>query len=185
MLRIQFDPLSNYKIVNFLTGLPYCMIRADRLNVTSQLIDEITRICNEPEVYRWIFRDILDGKPYPPSKASEFVEWYSKGWREGSWFVFFVTTDGGQVAAACDIKSNEADGAEIGYWASDNYRGVMTNAVVQLCTVARQAGFKSLIARIKKSNQRSARVLTRSGFVLEPGIDGDSSHDRFRLNLIA
>jgi RimJ/RimL family protein N-acetyltransferase len=184
MPRVQFDPPASCAISNFLTGSPYYVVRGDRLTVTSLRLEEITAICNEPEVYNWLFREPFDGKLYTPANASEFVEWYSTGWREGSYFVFFVTTGGGQVAAACDIKSNDSDGAEIGYWASAHHRGVMTNAVVQVCTLACQAGFRSLSARTKKPNERSARVLTRAGFALVPGVDGDSSYNRFRINLV-
>lgn len=184
MARVQFDPPAGCSISNFLTGSPYCLVRADRLTVTPERLEEITAICNEPEVYEWLFRERLAGKPYAPSNATQFVEWFSKGWREGIFFVFIVVTAEGEVAAACDIKSNDADGAEVGYWASARHRGIMTNAVVQVCSLARQAGFNSLTARTKKLNERSARVLTRAGFAIDPVSSADLNYHRFRVNLI-
>lgn len=183
MPRVPFDPPARCAIVNFLTGLTYHVVRADRLTVTSQRLEEITAICNEPEVYNWLFRESFGGRPYIRSDASAFVEWSSAGWRERSYFVFLVIAAGGQVAAACDIKSNDADGAEIGYWASAGHRGVMTNAVAQVCALASQGGFRSLNARVKKANKRSARVLTRAGFAFEPAAANESDYDRFRITL--
>jgi RimJ/RimL family protein N-acetyltransferase len=185
MPRVNFDPQDRCPIVSFLTGETYFLARADRVEATPERLAEVTAICNQPEVYRWIFSEMLAGQPYPASKAVEFANWSRTGWREGTHFVFLVLNGAGQVAAACDIKQNEADGAEVGYWASAGHRGVMTAAVLQLCALAREAGFRSLYARVRKPNARSARVLKRAAYVDRVPAAGDGVYDWYDLNLVA
>jgi RimJ/RimL family protein N-acetyltransferase len=183
MPRVNFDPPERCAIANFLTGETYFLSRADRVEATPERLAQVTAICNEPEVHKWIFNEMLGGRPYPASKAEDFASFSRTGWQEGTHFIFLIVTGEGRVAAACDIKQNEADGAEVGYWASAAHRGVMTAGVVQLCALARSAGFRALYARVRKANARSARVLHRAGFVGEAPAEGDA-HDRFHLNLV-
>jgi RimJ/RimL family protein N-acetyltransferase len=53
---------------------------------------------------------------------------------------------------------------EVGYWASARSPGFMTPAVAALCDLARGAGYRSLYARTRPENERSAAVLRRNGF---------------------
>lgn len=140
------------------------MIRCDLVPPTPDRLAEIVAICNEPEVYSWLFREALCGLAYPVEKANEWLQWASDGWRTNTHFCFAVTDDSGAIAAACDIKSNDPDAAEIGYWASGLHRGITTNAVDAMSQAARQAGFRSLMARTQHGNRRSQAVLCRVGF---------------------
>lgn len=98
-------------------------------------------------------------------KASGFLHWAEEGWKNQTHFVFFAVTEDGAIAAACDIKTNNLDGGEVGYWSGEQHSGIMTNTVCVVSDLAWQAGYKSLFARVLKKNWRSANVLERAGFV--------------------
>jgi RimJ/RimL family protein N-acetyltransferase len=182
MSLVRPEPSRAMHVKNFLNGGLYELVRADRLGVTQERLEQIARVCNEPAVYEWLFKDRLKGKEYTPSDSALFMAWCCRRWQESGPYAFFVVKDGGEIAACCDIKSNEAEGAEVGYWASERHRGVMTNSVVQLCALARETGYQWLSARTRKGNLRSARVLQRVGFRPQPGIR-DEETDHYRLDL--
>jgi RimJ/RimL family protein N-acetyltransferase len=169
------------RIVNHLTRRPYYLIRACELEDSAETAARIASICNEPEVYDWLFREALAGKPYPEEKARQWTEWTRAGWTANSHFAFAVIDEARDIAAACDIKSSD-EVAEIGYWAGRRHRGVMTNAVKAVCMAAAKAGFKGLFAHTKKGNTRSEAVLGRAGFARIPGARSDN-RNRFELVL--
>jgi RimJ/RimL family protein N-acetyltransferase len=127
-------------------------------------VAEVARVCNEPLVYDVLFRRGLGGAPYPAAAARGFLEWAHRGWREGTHFVFLVRSGSGAVQAALDLKAARLEAEEIGYWASARAPGYMTPAVAALCDLARSAGYRSLYARTRPDNERSAAVLRRNGF---------------------
>ncbi len=153
------------KIQNLKTGRFYFLVRADEINATEANHNTICSICNEPEVYSSLFASSLGGQPYPIEKAKGFLEWAIQGWRDRTHFVFLITDEAGAVCGAADIKSNNLEGAEIGYWASKAHAGIATPAVTALLGVAQSMGFQILSAYVKKSNPRSVAVLERNGFV--------------------
>ena len=75
------------------TGETYRMVSIDAgYEASDEDIASIVRICNEPLVYRFLFRDRLDGRVYDERDARDFVEWARGGWISGehtsfSWFV--------------------------------------------------------------------------------------------------
>jgi len=152
-------PLTNHH-----TGRTYHLVRASDVPAGPEALARIAAVCNEPEVYEWLFRGRLSGQTYTPDMARHFLQWAGEGWAAGTHFVFIVVDRDGAVAAACDIKTNTRI-AEIGYWASCDHRGVMTNAVTALIALAAEAGFVGLFARTKPGNTRSEAVLARAGFV--------------------
>jgi RimJ/RimL family protein N-acetyltransferase len=166
------------KVTNFLTGGVYDFVPAADVRADAASLARIVSICNEPDVYDWLFRPSLGGVPYGEGKAVQWLDWAKDGWRAGTHFVFAVLDAAGLVAAACDIKSADAR-AEIGYWCSVRHRGVMTNTVTALCGLAAEAGFHGLFARTKVGNTRSKGVLLRSGFARAPS--DDPRYDRFEL----
>lgn len=180
--RIQFPVPINIPVENYLSGQRYWLISADRLEHTDKRLAEISEICNELEIYNWLFRSSLSGSPYTCAKAAEWIAWSRDGWREYTHFSFAITDDTGAIAAACDIKSNDLAEAEVGYWSSSKHRGIMTNAVIGLCSLARQTGFQALFARTDPKNLRSKSVLTRAGFVHQ-ALRSDAIHDFFRIVL--
>jgi len=161
---VAFPDGLRIPIASHLNGRRYFVVRCDHVEPTVDRLAEIVSICNEPEVYGWLFREVLGGLVYPPEKARGWLSWAADGWRANSHFCFAVTDESGGIVAACDIKSSDPDGAEIGYWASALHRGVMTNAVDAMCRAARQAGFRSLMAWVRHGNIRSLAVLARVGF---------------------
>jgi RimJ/RimL family protein N-acetyltransferase len=175
------DPESmGASIVNHITGRKYTIRRLSDLDEGPTIVSQIVAICCEPEVYDWIFREPLAGGPYTEEKAEHWLRWAREGWATGSHFVFAVVDDKGQLAAACDIKSNDPM-AEVGYWASQDHRGVMTNTLKEICSFAAKAGFKGLFAWTKSQNLRSRAVLERAGFVKVPS--DREAHERFELLL--
>ena len=110
--------------------------------------------------------------------------WAAAGWRDNTHFVFAALDAQGQVAAACDIKSNDPSWAEIGYWSSRRHRGVMTNIVLEVSRQARQAGFTTLFARTRRGNTRSVGVLHRAGFIADGDRSAaDDAYDWFTLSM--
>ena len=138
----------------------------DSVAGTADNLDRITAICNEEQVYSWLFRGMFSGQPYPRTSAEEWLSWGSDGWKHGSHFVFAVLDSGGDVAAACDIKDTNLGCAEIGYWSSAAHRGIMTNAVQAMIDLAVEAGFCGFFAEVHGENVRSQGVLLRSGLTL-------------------
>lgn len=165
---------------NHLTGRPYVLVRADAVEITAATLAQVVAICREPKVYDWLFRELFAGRPYAEANAREWLEWSRAGWVSGSHFVFVALDEAGAIAAAVDIKSPDPI-AEIGYWASGQHRGIMTNAVKAMTSLAAAAGFHGLFARTKPGNQASQAVLERAGFRR----GGFQSHgeDRFELPL--
>lgn len=135
-----------------------------RLIITTKSINEIVRACNQEAVYKYLFKEKLKGKKYGKEEAQGFINWANEGWRKKSYFVFVVKTRDDKIIGALDIKSNNLESAEIGYWISCDYSGYMTNAVIKLSKRAKLAGYKSLVAFTKPRNYKSKRLLIRAGF---------------------
>lgn len=153
-------------IWNALSGREYILVAVALIDPTERVIAQVTSICNEPLVHESLFRRILSGKPSPPSMAADWLARGADGWKKNSHFVFGIVDQEDRIAAACDIKSADASWAEVGYWSSASHSGVMTNAIVELIDLAREAGFEHLFAETQKTNVRSQGVLCRAGFAL-------------------
>lgn len=138
----------------------------------------IATICNEPLIYHRLFSKMLGSQPYSLAKAQGFVRWAQQGWRDRTWFVFLLRDATDQIIAAVDIKSADTEGAEIGYWASAASPGIMTNAVLQLCEVARDAGYRRLFALIDPDNAQSLGVVRGAGFIQTEDVARDGTHYR-------
>ncbi len=169
-------PQTAKAIKNALTGEVYSLQAMDSLQATPAHVGRVTEICNEPEIYQWLYREMFDGEPYPPDSAVEWISWGIEGWENSTHFVFVILDGDGAIVAACDIKSSDLDRAEIGYWASSHHRGIMTNAVKAVLDMAGQAGFRSFCAEALPENTRSQAVLKRTGFMLCEDERKQSSH---------
>ena len=179
---IRFPSSLRIPFSHPLNGRTYHLVSCDQIAPTPEHLQRITRIANEPAIYDLLFKDRLQGQPYPVEKAVEWLTWSTQGWRDGTHFSFAVTDESGAVAAACDIKSADPDGGEIGYWSSLHHTGVMTSAVQLMCAEAKRAGFRTLTARIHKGNVRSRAVLRRVGFD-ETDLPDDGIYDHFVMPL--
>lgn len=168
-------------LVNHVTRASYRLVPAIDIRSDDEAIERIVSICNEPSVYAWLFRARLSGCPYTQECARHWIRWSSEGWSEGTHFVFAAVGADGLVAAACDIKSDDSI-AEIGYWCSERHRGIMTNAVVEMCSIGRESGFRGFYARTKHGNVRSEAVLERCGFALTDS--PEEGYRRFELSCL-
>lgn len=156
----------------------------DEFEAAEQDIDRIVTICNQPQVYDLLFREKLNGEPYPRENALGFLDWAQKGWLEKTHFVFLVRDANKQITAAVDIKSADLSGAEIGYWADTETPGYMTNAVMALVDLAKQAGYQRLFALIRPQNIKSVGVITRAGFAqIENTTKNDVEYLQYELAL--
>lgn len=153
----------------------------DSLPETKELLQEIITICNEPLIYDRLFRERLQGQPYNVENASYFLSWARDGWRSKGWFVFLILDPLGHAVAAIDIKSNNTQEAEIGYWASSKCRGIMTNAVIALSESAKTAGFQRLYTLMEPDNTQSIGVVKRAGFAAAGNTIRDG-HSYLRFN---
>lgn len=179
-----FPATLRRKVRNVRTGEPYFLQRADAIVPSSSNVADLVRICNEPAIYSFLFGEALGGAPYGAEMARDFFDWSAQGWREGTHFVFVVTTGDDRLAAAIDLKSADLAAAEIGFWCSIEHRGLMVTTVAALCSVAAAAGYRSLFARVRHANTRSQDVVLRNGFVRYPSGD-TTTHLMFRRNLVA
>ena len=121
-------------------------------------------MCNEPLVYDRLFRQRRQGRPYLAEEADGFLHWAQEGWQHHTHFVFLILSREGEIVGAVDIKSPDPYAGEIGYWASERHRGVMTNVLLELVRVAQAAGFRRLWANPDADNERSVALLRRAGF---------------------
>ena len=81
------------KIKNHLDGRAYQLRRMADLEATDEFLSSVVSVCNEPQVYDWLFRERLQGKPYPLEDAGWFKEWGTQGWEDNTHFLFIVTDD--------------------------------------------------------------------------------------------
>jgi len=132
---------------------------------SGQDISDIVRICNEPLLWRFLFRDRLGGRRYEEQDALAFLDWARAGWISGEHMVFLLRDPRGRLGACIDIGAlDESREALIGYWAGAHHRGVMTNTVEALAGLAKGVGYLKLVALVEPENVRSSAVLQRAGF---------------------
>jgi len=137
----------------------------DRFLLSDSDVRTIARICNEPLVYRFLFRDRIGGRPYTGQDARDFIDWARSGWSSGQQMVFLLRDPHGEIGAAIDIGPlDESRDALIGYWASSFHRGLMTNTVERLAELSVNAGYSKLVALAEAENVRSISILKRAGF---------------------
>ena len=163
-------------VLRFPTQEP-CTLEAvdDTVAWTPQDETTLVTICNQPLIYQRLFRKRLGDQPYSVDQAQSFRRWAQQGWRDRSWFVFLLRDSHDQIVGAIDIKSDTTEGAEIGYWASATSPGIITNAVLQLCEVAREAGYERLFALVAPDNVQSLGVVSRAGFVQTEDVTRDGT----------
>jgi RimJ/RimL family protein N-acetyltransferase len=186
MTSMRFDPISR-SVRNHFTGETFQLAAvSDAVCCGAEQLDQIVVICNQPLVYGQLFESNLAGRPYSLADARWFVDWAKRGWQEQTHFVFLIMDAKRNVIGAADIKSADLASAEIGYWMSALCPGVMTNAVVALCDIASETGYRSLFGHVEERNTRSANVLVRAGFVYRglDTVDGET-FQRFERYLSA
>lgn len=138
----------------------------DITKITDTDYEKVVAICNQPEVYNnMVFTKRLNEAPYELKHAKGFLSWASKGWESLEYFVFLIRNRENEVIGCIDIKSNDLNNGEIGYWMDGNFPGFMTNVVIALTEAAKKAGYKKLVAYTDPNNEKSQRVVERAGFI--------------------
>lgn len=165
----DFSFFASTPVVNAKTGKTYTLDKITALTPDDRTLSDLVRICNEPAIYDFLFRERLKGATYTAEDARGFLAWGSKGWAEKAYFVFIVRDEHGHIAAATDIRANTLVESEVGYWASSKHSGIMTPTLNALTKVALRAGYAALMAYVRLDNDRSRQVLLTNGFTQEPG----------------
>jgi len=164
-VKPRFDLPVSVEFLRYEVDEPCVLESADSGRSFNNMdFQKIADICSEKLVYDVLFKERFNGRPYTKKDAEEFVSWAQDGWKKGEYFVFLVRNQSGEIVAAVDIKSNNIDSSEIGYWSSSETPGVATNAVVALCDVAKHAGFRKLYGLAIPDNEKSQGVLSRASF---------------------
>ena len=148
-------------VLNFSTGEKCEMQGGEDMVFSDEDIKKIAEICSQENKYNLLFKDMLHGKPYTEENARTFIEWIKGGWEKQTHYVFIIRNPDAKIVGCVDIKG---PGGEIGYWADENYAGFMTNAVKELSSVAKDAGFEELFAWVRETNNKSIGVLERAGY---------------------
>jgi len=180
----NFPSNISIPVMNYLTDSTYFLRRADEIEPTDEIHERLITIGNEPRVYSWLFEERLKGEAYGMTMAKGFFEMGTNGWRNHEQFVFILLTEDGCPAASIDIKSADINSAEIGYLCSIEHRGLMTNTVLALVSLATEAGYRMLWARSLKENKESSRVLVRAGYTYNDKRSTEcETYDYFELKL--
>lgn len=148
------------------TGKTYILARPDTVLLGEAAIAQIASVCDQPEIYDNVFAAIFKGKRYSEDNARTFIKLVSEGLKMGNRFDWLILHDE-VIVGTIGIKSLEG---EIGYWQSNQHPGVMTLAARSVCSLAKEAGFPSLWAYVKKTNISSVKVLEGSGFKLDAAL---------------
>lgn len=164
--KINPEVLTEFQVNNYFdpsvvaTAIPF----SANFHIAEDHLDQIVNSCNQKAIYDVLFREKLKGERYSRSDAESFYKWACEGWTKRTYFAFIIVNKNKEIIGAIDIKSDNPEGAEIGYWLDGNSPGFMTNTVLGLIGKAKSAGYGSLYALIKPDNAKSSAVLQRAGF---------------------
>jgi RimJ/RimL family protein N-acetyltransferase len=154
---------SSY-ILQHKSNKEYKFVPALFIHPDKDFLSHIAKVCNEELIYNRLFRKACDNQEYPIEKAVGFIDWAKAGFENSSHFVFLLVSAENNPVGAIDIKGNDLESSEIGYWLSNHHSGLMTNAVIELTRQAKLNGFKSLFGMCEIDNMKSQAVLNRAGF---------------------
>lgn len=151
-------------VLNAIDGRQYQLRAFDLLSPSETQMQQIATLCNEDVIYQWLFNERLSGKPYSVECALQWWNWAVDGWNKNTHFVFGILDAAGNLVGSCDIKNADPNSAEIGYWAGSAERGIVTNSIIRMLSIGKEAGFRRYIASIHKNNAKSQAVAIRAGF---------------------
>lgn len=154
---------------------------ASLVPIDDNIISRVTAVCQEEQVYTYLFKEKLGGRTYAAEDAIQFLKWAIDGWRNQTHFVFLILSGEGEVAGTIDIKTSLKESAEVGYWCSMHHRGLMTNAVKSLAALATSQGYQELYAKVRLDNAASIAVLERAGFQKDANWNEDPMRSRYVL----
>jgi RimJ/RimL family protein N-acetyltransferase len=157
----NFSTLEKLNVKRFPNEELYQFVAVRDLEINDGHCETIFNICNEPEIYKWLFGP----SEYTKEKAIGFLNWAKDGWRLSSHFVFLIITNENEIVGAFDVKNNDLDAGEIGYWISSKHSGLATSGLDALKKIASTAGYRKLFAQTKEGNEKSIKVLIRNQFI--------------------
>lgn len=132
-------------------------------------IDDITRICQDPEIYE---HTLLIPSPYKRADAENWVNTVEKNRAEGKAghdFGLHLKSDGRFIGVISLTPVNRHDDTEAGYWLDKEFRnqGYMTESLKTVIAFAFAMGCHRVTACHFASNPRSGRVMEKAGMKLE------------------
>jgi len=162
----QINPPLNRAVQRYCSNEMYFLQSLDdSLRITISDLSTIVKRCNEPLIYKYLFNDPLDGRPYTIADARMFIEWANLGWKEHRYFVFLIKNPGRKIVGYVEISSDILTESAIGYWITSTVSGVMTNVLTCLIDITRAAGYRKLVALVEPDNIKSLRLLERVQFI--------------------
>ncbi len=158
----------NIEINNFFTNKPYFIRDLADDSLYERLIPLIVKVCNEPRIFNRLFaKKFVKGATYRPINALEFLVYANRGWQKQEKFQFAIFNEDNDIVGTLELRSNDSKACEIGYWASENHRGIMSNAVIAIAKLAKSVGYEKLFLLIAPDNIASQKVAKNAGFLLE------------------
>jgi RimJ/RimL family protein N-acetyltransferase len=67
--------------------------------------------------------------------------------QRGKFFIFAIQSSNGEIAGAIDIKNEELDGGEIGYWIHKDHSGLALNAVAAIKDIENKPVIKDCLPK--------------------------------------
>ena len=77
----------------------YRLVPLDTLAPDPAVLERLVALCNEPELFRWLFAARCIGRPYGPEDARGWLAWGVAGWRAGGPCAFVALDEDGLPAA--------------------------------------------------------------------------------------
>ncbi len=139
--------------------------------------NEIFGSCSKDPIYKWLFTKRFPNG-YSLEDAKEFFLWAKQGWEQGTHFVYLLSDLDGSIVGSIDIRSNNLELAETGYWVNAKHGGLATNALAKIAEIAKKAGYKALFAQVEAANDRSLKVLERNGFTRDDSLKTNENCDQ-------
>jgi RimJ/RimL family protein N-acetyltransferase len=177
MFNPQPITIQNYKTKQDFILAP--LTREDK--DLDQLIQDIYTCCSEDLIYKTLFQK-RHPNGYRLDNAKDFLKYSEVGWKDQTHFIFGIfQPQTKKLVGAIDIKSSNKEKAEVGYWLSCKYSGLMTNALIALTKLAQEAQYKSLKIITDTQNQKSEAVVQRAGFTSQDTREKDGVIERIHI----
>lgn len=91
--RPLFPKSINTTISNFKTGESYQFQGGADVVFTEEDIQRLVEICNQKEIYDFLFGWRMGGKPYTEENARWFANSFAQGWKDSSLVILFLSSE--------------------------------------------------------------------------------------------
>ena len=132
-------------------------------------IDDITRICQDPEIYQ---NTLYIPSPYTRADAKNWLDQIFKSRAEdkaGDDFGIHLKADDRFIGVISLGAKNRHDDSEVGYWLDKDYReqGIMTETLREIIAFGFAKGCHRISACHFAGNPKSGRVMEKAGMTRE------------------